>query len=159
MFNSLWPMDCSMPGFPVLPRVCSNSCPLIQWCHPTHLILCHHLLLPSVFPCIRVFSSELALCISWPKYWSFSFHIVLLVNMRVDFLEDWLVWSPCSPGDFKESYTAPQFKSISYLVLSFLYGPTFTSVCYYWKKHSFWLYRPLLAKRCLWFLIRCLGVS
>ena len=43
-----------------------------------HLILCHpHLLLPSIFPSIRVFSSELALSIRWPKYWSFSFSISL----------------------------------------------------------------------------------
>ena len=40
-----------------------------------HLILCHPLLLPSVFPSIRVFSNEAALCIRWPKYWSFSFNI------------------------------------------------------------------------------------
>ena len=41
-----------------------------------HLILCHPLLLlPSIFPSIRVFSNELALCIRWPKYWSFSFSI------------------------------------------------------------------------------------
>ena len=40
-----------------------------------HLILCHPLLLPSVFPSIRVFSDELALCIRWPKCWSFSFSI------------------------------------------------------------------------------------
>ena len=40
-----------------------------------HLILCHPLLLPSIFPSIRVFSSESALCIRWPKYWSFSFSI------------------------------------------------------------------------------------
>ena len=41
-----------------------------------HLILCHPLLLlPSIFPSIRVFSNELALCIRWPEYWSFSFHI------------------------------------------------------------------------------------
>ena len=40
-----------------------------------HLIPCHPLLLPSVFPSIRVFSSELSLCIRWPKYWSFSFNI------------------------------------------------------------------------------------
>ena len=40
-----------------------------------HLILCHHplLLLPSIFPSIRIFSNELALCITWPKNWSFSF--------------------------------------------------------------------------------------
>ena len=41
-----------------------------------HLILCHPiLLLPSIFPSIRVFSSKSALCIKWPKYWSFSFSI------------------------------------------------------------------------------------
>ena len=41
-----------------------------------HLILCHPLLLlPSIFPCIRVFSKELVLCIRWPKYWSLSFSI------------------------------------------------------------------------------------
>ena len=37
-----------------------------------HLILCHLLLLPSIFPSIRVFSNELTFCIKWPKYWSFS---------------------------------------------------------------------------------------
>ena len=41
----------------------------------THLILCHPLLLPSIFPSIRVFSNESALRIRWPKYWSFSFSI------------------------------------------------------------------------------------
>ena len=40
-----------------------------------HLILCYLLLLPSIFPSIRVFSNELALCIRWPEYWSFSFNI------------------------------------------------------------------------------------
>ena len=40
-----------------------------------HLILCHPLLLPSIFPSIRLFSNESVLCIRWPKYWSFSFSI------------------------------------------------------------------------------------
>ena len=57
-------------------RVCSNSCPLSQWCHLNHLIpCCPLLLLPSIFLSITVFSSESALCIMWPKYWSFSFSI------------------------------------------------------------------------------------
>jgi len=60
------PMDGS--GSSLFPGVCSNSCPLSQWCH---LILCC-LLLPSIFPSIRVFSNESALHIRWPKYWSFS---------------------------------------------------------------------------------------
>ena len=68
------PMDCSTPSFPVhhYLTVCSHSCPLTWWWHqPSHPLL----LLPSIFPRIRVFSNELALHIGWPKYWSFSFSI------------------------------------------------------------------------------------
>ena len=69
-------MDCSTPGFPpcpsLSPRVCSNSCTLMP---SNHFILCHPLLLPSIFPSIRVFSSEEVLRIRWPKDWSFSFSI------------------------------------------------------------------------------------
>ena len=71
-------MDLSTPGF----RVHTNSQSLlkltsIELIMPSnHLILCHPLLLlPSIFPSIRVFSNELVLCIRWPKYWSFSFSI------------------------------------------------------------------------------------
>ena len=59
-----------------------------------HLILCHPLLLlPSIFPSIRVFSNESALCIKWPKYWSFSFYISPsnehsgLISFRMDWLD------------------------------------------------------------------------
>ena len=58
-----------------------------------HLILCHPLLLPSIFPSIRVFSNESALRIRWPKYWSFSFNISLfnerpgLISFRMDWLD------------------------------------------------------------------------
>ena len=59
-----------------------------------HLILCHPLLLPpSIFPSIKVFSKESALCIRWPKYWSFSFRISPsnehpgLLSFRMDWLE------------------------------------------------------------------------
>ena len=60
----------------------------------SHLILCHPLLLlPSIFPNIRVFSNESALCIRWPKYWSFSFNISpskehpVLISFRIDWLD------------------------------------------------------------------------
>ena len=57
------------------PRVCTNSYPLSQWYNPT-ISSCHPLLfLPSIFLCMGVFYSESALCIMWPKYWSFSFNI------------------------------------------------------------------------------------
>ena len=58
-----------------------------------HLILCHPLLLPSVFPSIRVFSNESALHIRWPKYWSFSFNIRPsneysgLISFKMDWLD------------------------------------------------------------------------
>ena len=56
------------------PGACSNSCSIYLVMPSNHLILCHPLLLlPSIFPSIRVFSNESVLCIRWPKYWSFSF--------------------------------------------------------------------------------------
>ena len=58
------------------PRACSNSCPSGQWCHSTlSSSVIPFLLLPSVFPSIRVFSNESVIHIRWPKYWSFSFSI------------------------------------------------------------------------------------
>ena len=102
------------------------------------LILFHALLLPpSIFPSIRVFSSESALCIRWPKYWSFSFSISPsneysgLISFRID-----LVGSLCSPRDSQQSSPTPQFKSINSSALSFLYSPTLTSIHDYWKNHS-----------------------
>ena len=58
-----------------------------------HLILCHPLLLPSVFPSIRIFSNESVLCTRWPKYWSFNFSISPsneysgLISIRIDWLD------------------------------------------------------------------------
>ena len=71
------PMDCSMPGFPTI----TNSQRLFKLMSvelvmlSNHLILCLLLLLPSIFPNIRVISNESVLHIRWPKYWSFSFSI------------------------------------------------------------------------------------
>ena len=56
---------------------------------------------------------------------------------RVDFLEDWLAWPPCSPRDSQESSPAPQFKSIDSLLRCLLYGPTLTSIHDHRKDHSF----------------------
>ena len=95
--NSLLPHGLQQARLPcpsLSPGVCSNSCPC-----PTHesvmpsnhLILCRPLLLPpSVFPSIRVLSSESALCIRWPKYWSFRFNVTRsneysgLISFRMD---------------------------------------------------------------------------
>ena len=74
------------------PRVHPNSCPLVM--PSNHLIFCHPLLLlPSIFPSIRVFSNESALYKRWPKYWSFSFSISPsnefpgLISFRMDWLD------------------------------------------------------------------------
>ena len=85
-----------------------------------HLILCHPLLLPlSIFPSIRVFSNESALCIWWPKYWSSSFNISPsnedsgLISFRMDWLDLLAV-----QGTLKSPSPTPQFKSIDSLALS-----------------------------------------
>ena len=72
------PMNCSMPGFPVLHYLLEflkiMSIELVM--QSNHPILCHPLLLlPSILPSIRIYPKELALCITWPKYWNFSFSI------------------------------------------------------------------------------------
>ena len=80
-----------------LPRLMS-----IELVTPSnHLILCYPLLfLPSIFPSIRVFSNESALCIGWPKYWSFSFNISPsnehpgLLSFRMDWLDLLAVQGP-----------------------------------------------------------------
>ena len=68
------PMNCSTPGFPVIHYLSLLKLMSIESVMPSnHLILCHPiLLLPSIFTSIRVFSNGSALCIRWPKYWSFS---------------------------------------------------------------------------------------
>ena len=99
----------------------------------SHLTLCHpRLLLPPIPPSIRVFSNESALCMRWPKYWSFSFSIIPskeipgLISFRMDWL-DLLAVHGSSP--------TPQFKSINCTALSLLYSPTLTSIHDYWKNH------------------------
>ena len=107
-------------------RVCSNLCLLMMLSN--HLVLCHHsiLLLLSIFPSIRVFSNELALCIKWPKHWSFSIspsdEYSELISFRID-RSDLLV----AEGT-QDSSPVPQFKSINSLALTLHYGPTLNRI-------------------------------
>ena len=87
------PMDCGMPGLPVHHQLLESMSPnlmSIESVMPSnHLSLCHPFLLPpSIFPNIRVFSNELALCIRWPKYWGFSIspssEYSRLISFRID---------------------------------------------------------------------------
>ena len=98
-------MDCSMPAFPghhQLPELAQTHVhqvgDAIQPSHPLSSLL----ILPSIFPSIRVFSNESVLCIRWPKYWSFSFSISSsneysgLISFRIDWF-DLLVVQESSP--------------------------------------------------------------
>ena len=90
------PMDCSTPGLPVHHQLPEFTQTHAHWAvmPSNHLILCRPLLLlPSIFPSIRIFSNESALHIRWPKYWSFSFIISPsnehpgLISFRIDWLD------------------------------------------------------------------------
>ena len=143
MSNSLWShgsqlavQEARLPCPSPSPRACSNSCPLSQWCHPT---ISSSVILFSF--CLQSFPASMFF------QWVGSLHQVARVLelqlqhqsfqwiFRIDFLQDWLVWSPCSPKDWLESPPA-QFESIN-SVLSLLYGTTLISVHDYWKDHSF----------------------
>ena len=125
-FNS---MDYSVPGFPVhhqLPSLLKLMS--IKSVMPSnHLILYHPLLLlPSIFPSIRVFSNELLLCIRRPKYWSFSFSISPsneysgLIFFRMD-------WSLLSKG-LSRVFSNTTVQKHQSSVFSFLYSPTVSSI-------------------------------
>ena len=95
-FASTWTAARRLPCPSPSPRACSNSGSLyIESVMPSnHLVLCRSLLfLLSIFPSIRVFSNESALCIRWPKYWSFSFIISTsneyseLISFRIDWFD------------------------------------------------------------------------
>ena len=86
------PMDCSTPGFPVHQSRSLLKLVSIELVMPSNcLVLCRPLLLPSVFPSIRVFSSESGLHIRWPKNWSFSIspsnEYSGLISLRIDWFD------------------------------------------------------------------------
>ena len=126
------PMDCSTPGSLSI----TNSQSLlklmsIESVMPfNHLIFCHPLLLlPSIFPRIRVFSNESVLCIRWPKYWSFSFSISPsneysgLTSFRMDWLDHLAV-----QGTLKSLQKTSVLQHSAFFL---------TSIHDYWTNHSF----------------------
>ena len=175
------PMNCSTPGLLVhhqLPEFTQTHVHYELVMPSNHLILCRPLLLlPSIFPSIRVFSNESALRIRRPKYWNFSFNISPFNELPgvISFRKEWLDlllpisiqgWFPLgliglisfqSKGS-QESFPAPQFKSISSSAFSLLYHWTLTSAHDYWKNHSFDYNGLSSAKWCLCFLICHLGL-
>ena len=135
------PMDCSAPGFLVLHYFLEFAQIHVHWVNDA--IQPSHPLLPP-FP----FALNLSKHHSLFQWVGSSPQVAKVLELqlqqqslqwifRVDFLKDWLVWSPCSPKDSQESSPTPQFKSINPSVFNFLYGPTLISIHNYWKNHSF----------------------
>ena len=124
------PMDWSTPGFPVLHYLLEFAQTHVTevMMSSNHLVLCRPLLLlPSIFPSIRVFSNESTICIRWPMHWSCSFSISPsnkysgLISFRINWLDLLAI-----KGTF-ENLLRYQFESIYSLALSLLYGPTLTN--------------------------------
>ena len=132
------PMDCSMPGFPVLhyhlPKFARTRVHLVGDAIQNHLIC--HLLLSSVFPSIRVFSNESALHIRWPVYWSFSFSIGLsnecsaLISLRID----WFDLKKTHKSLLQHHNSKP---SVLQYTAFFCVSPALTSVHDYEQNHCF----------------------
>ena len=136
MSDSLWPCGCSIPGLSVPVAQVHVHC-IVDAIQPSHPLMPSS---PSAF--------NLAKHQGFFQWVSHLYPVTKVLELqlqhqsfqwifRVDFLKNWLVWSPCSPRDSQESSPAPQFESMSSSVLSLLYDTTFTSVHDYWKNHSF----------------------
>ena len=126
-----------LPCTSLSPRVCSNSCPLSQWCHPTTsssaspLFSCLHLSQhQDLFQWVGSLHQVAKLLELQLQHQ--SFHWIF----RVDSLYDCLVWSPLSKG-LSRVFSNTTVQSINSLVLSFLCSPTLTSIDEYWKNHRF----------------------
>ena len=132
------PLDSSAPGLPVTHYLLKFAQVHVHCIEmpPSHLIpWCPLLLLPSIFPSIRDFSSESSVHIRWPKYWSFNFSISPfnessgLISLKID-------WSDLLVVNCKESSPAPQFKGINSLVFCLLYTPTLTTILDHLEDHT-----------------------
>ena len=131
-------MNCITPGLPVHHHSWSSPKHMsIESVMPSnHLILCHPLLLlPSIFPSIRVFSNESAFCIRWPKDWSFSFNISPtnehpgLISFRMDWLDLLAVQGTLKTLLQHHSSKASILWHSAFFILQLSHP-------YYWKNHS-----------------------
>ena len=130
-------MDYSRPGFPVhhqLPELAQTHVHrvdvAIQPSHPLYPLL----LLPSIFPSIRVFPHESLLPIRWRKYWTFNISPSNEYSGLISFRIDW--FDPLAVQGTLKSLLQ-HIKSINSSVLKFLYYPTLISIHDYWKNHGF----------------------
>ena len=130
LFATLWTTACqaslSITNSWSPPKPMSTESVMLS----NHLILCCPLilLLPSIFPSIRVFSNELALCIRWPRFGVLASTSVLAMNTQDWSPLGWTGWISLQSKRLSRVFSKPQFKSINSFALSFLYSPTLTSI-------------------------------
>ena len=151
-------MNCHMPGFPVLHCLSELARTHAHWVSDTinHLILCHPLLLPSIFPSIMVFSNELALHMRWPKYCSFSISPSNECSRLISFRIDWFDLLAIQ-GTLKSLSSTTVWKHQFFGTQPSLWSNTHIHT-WLLEKPLHCLYGPLSAKWCLRFLICCLGL-
>ena len=130
--SSLWPHGLHHTRLPcptLLLGVFSNSCLSSCWCHPTiSSLVALFSACPQSFPASGSFLMSRLFTSGGQSIGVSGSASVLQWTFRVNFIYDWLVWSPCCPRDCQESSPEQQFESIYSLALSFLYGPALTSV-------------------------------
>ena len=125
-----------------------------------HLTLCHPLLLlPSIFPKIRVFSNESVLHVRWPSTRASASASVIPRNIQDWFSLGWTGLISLQSRDSQESSLAPQLESINSSVLRPLYGPTLTCVHDYWKYYSVLLFILFTAPVVLLFTLSALSTE
>ena len=154
-------MDCSTPGFPVHYHLLEFTQAHVHWSvmPSNHLSFCRSLLLlPSIFPSIKVFPNDLALPIRWPKYWNFSFSISPsneysgLISFNIDWFD-----LLAGQGTLKRLLQHHNLK-VSVLQCSAFFMVQLSHPYMITGKLWLWLDGPLSAKWYLCFLICCLGL-
>ena len=139
LFSTPWTAACQAPlsftNSQSLLKFMSTELVMLS----NYLILCGPLLLlPSIFPTIRVFSNESALLITWPKYWSFSFSISPsneysgLISFRIDWFD-----LLAAQRTLNSIVASKHHNSKESTLFSFFYNPALTSRFDYWEKYSF----------------------
>ena len=160
MFSHVQLQHARLPCPSLSPRVCSDSCPLSQWCHPT----ISSFVIPFSF-CPQSFLASGSFPVSW-LFTSGGQSIsvsasasVFPVNIQDWFPLGWTGWISLLSKGLSRVFSNPQLKNINSSALNLLYGPTLAFIHDYWKNHNFDYMEPLSAKWCLCFLICCLALS
>ena len=137
LFSHVQLQHARLPCPSLSPGVCSDSCPLSQWCHPT----ISSFVIPFSF-CPQSFLASGSFPVSW-LFTSGGQSIsvsasasVFPVNIQDWFPLGWTGWISLLSKGLSRVFSNPQLKNINSSALNLLYGPTLISICDYWKNHS-----------------------